>query len=241
MKLRILLVTVSVLISLLGIGQKGKLIVHVKPDTAIVKLDGNKITPSIDPFVTDTGIHVIECWAPTLKYYKRTVTVDVNQTKVVGIAMTYTDEYNAYRKNMRLYKLNSTVYKTGFIYAIGVTTVYSGIRMALYDRKINEAYDNAVLAKSEYDMSTTSFSATKYASEFESYKTTYDELLKKRNTTVVVAGSMDLVFGLLHMYFRKKRSTMVKPSYQEVPLLANLDIVPVYQMNGLGLSLKYSL
>jgi len=215
---------------------KGYMMVAIKPSDAIIRLDTMRIYQKQSHLPVDVGTYVIKAWAPRMKMITDTIHIVENKAVLFRRKLEYTDEYKNYKKELRIY--NRKRYLPGALTLVASLT-YLGFYLK-YDSDADKYLEKANASKEEYESLTDLVDIQLAKSDYENYKDLYDEALDR---TVNVATQAMIVIpvavvttGVLHYYSSK----LVKPVFNEVPLLSDISFDYKFTGQAQGPRLNFS-
>src|SRR5688572_2264550 len=226
------LILVSVLLSFNSFAQTGKgyLLVAVKPDDAIIRLDTSLVQQKMKHFPVDTGSHIIKAWAPGRKLIVDTLDFSENTPVLFRKNLEFTDEYKVYRHKKHMYNTS----KIGMGYFPGIFTI--GISLSFFilhqvaENKADGYLNDAIASKEKYESLTDEAEIQDEKDLYYSHKSNYEAEIKRANnistSAKIIIPAGIVVTGILY-YFSTK---LVKPVFSEQPALSGLSLN--YQLTG---------
>jgi len=205
---------------------KGYLLVAVKPDNAIIRLDTVLVQQKQSHQVIDSGTYIIKAWAPGRKLVVDTLHIGEGKGVLFRRKLQHTEEYKKYKTQR--YAYNMTKYLPGAA-TIGISLYYLG-QYLNHDAEAKKYLEKANDNKETYDGLTDLEEIIKYKSIYKSNKEKYDSALKRTNNVIsnasIVIPSAIVITGVLYYCSRK----FIKPVFNEVPLLSDLSLD--YELTG---------
>jgi hypothetical protein len=225
------------IITLHTYAQKGSVFLNVKPDSSIVKINGETFN-NLETFELDTGKHFLEAWnANKKRYYNSTFTLKDGEFKKMDIYLSQ----SAYATDLRKYQNRMFEYKffPKFLFVAAFTT--STYYIYRLDKNINEKYIETMEYKSNYDNAVSVNSTDYYRLRFYKNKTEYEDMIRFRNkvfvSSVIINGAL-----LTYCIFAHKKSLVYKkPVFTKTLMYSDLLIFPSYHQNTFGLTLNLSM
>jgi len=226
------LILVSVFLSFNSFAQTGKgyLLVAVKPDDAIIRLDTALVQQQMKHFPVDTGRHIIKAWAHGRKLVVDTLDFTENTSILFRKKLEYTDEYKDYRHKKHSYNTS----KIGTAYFPGLFTISISIAFFITHKSaVNKSEDylnDAITSKEKYENLTDEAEIHDEKEIYSRHKSNYDEQINRANkistSAKIIIPTGIVVTGVLY-YFSTK---LVKPVFNEQPALSGLSLD--YQLTG---------
>ena len=195
-----------------------KAVVFIKPQDAIVYLDGKKIIPKQQLIKISVGYHKITAWAPKHELFSDSFLVKKKENKFYSKKLPYTESYKIYRVKKRLRILT---YAVPAILAIGFASTYYK-RYLEYDKKINQTYNEALEIQILYN---NSFSPNEFDTNYNDYYqkvNDYKDLQnqqkkwKTQGTVITSVLTATAITAFIIQLIRKKTT------YTEIPLLSRV-------------------
>ncbi len=211
-----------------GLAQSGKgyLLIAVKPDDAIIRLDTTLMIQKRSHQTIDTGTYVIKTWAPGRKLIIDTLHIEEGKGVLFRRKLQHTDEFEQYKTQKHMY--NIMRYTPG-VATVGIALYYAAqytsqtANAKKYLKKANEIKDI-------YNTLTDVNSIEGYKNIYIENKNKYDSAIKRTNnvirTATIVIPAAIVITGVLHYISRK----VIKPVFKETPLLSNLSLN--YEFSG---------
>lgn len=195
-----------------------KAVVFIKPTDAIIYLDGKKTVPKKELIKISVGYHKITAWAPKHELVNDSFLVKKKENKFYSKNLPYTENYKDYRAKKRFRVLTYTI---PAVLAVGFGVTYNA-RYKSYDKKINQAYNDAIEIQQLYN---NSFSPSEFQENYDNYnqkvndyKDLQNEQAKIRKQGIVITsvlGGTALTVFVLQMVRKKE-------IYKETPLLSRI-------------------
>lgn len=139
-----------------------KAVVFIKPQDAIVYLDGKKFIPKQELIKLSVGYHKVTAWAPKYELFSDSFLVKKKENKFYSKKLRLNDNYRTYRAKKRLRVLTYTL---PAILAGGFASMYyKGYKD--YDKRISQTYNEAIEIEGLYN---NSFSPYEFESNYNDY------------------------------------------------------------------------
>jgi hypothetical protein len=218
MKIKIILTFLLLANYIFSQVDSSKAVVFIKPQDAIIYLDGKKIESRKELRKISVGVHHIKAWAPKCDLFTDSFIVKKKENKFYSKKLVYTDGYKFYVAKKRSRILTYTV---PAILAAGFASTYYKVYMD-YDKKINQTYSDALDLQVKYNHS---FSPQEFETNYNDYyqKVSDYEDLKKRQKNSKTQGiviSSTLAATAITVFIIQL--TRKKTTYQETPLLSKI-------------------
>lgn len=205
---------------------KGYLLIAVKPDDAIIRLDTALMIQKRAHQTIDTGTYVIKTWAPGRKLIIDTLHIEEGKGVLFRRKLQHTDEFKQYKTQKHIYNLMR--YTPG-VATIGIALYYAAqyksqsANAKKYLEKANESKDN-------YNTHTDVNAIERYKNIYSDNKNKYDSAIKRtnnviRDATIIIPAAI-VITGVLYYVSR----AVVKPVFKETPLLSDLSLN--YELSG---------
>lgn len=205
---------------------KGYLLIAVKPDDAIIRLDTTFMIQKRAHQPVDTGTYVIKAWAPGRMLVVDTLKIGEGKGVLFRRKLQHTEEYKRYKTQKHVY--NMTRYLPG-VATIGIALYYTG-QYFRQNANIEKYLDKANESKAIYENLTDAAQIEKYQNIYNINRDKYDSAIRRTNGVIsnatIVIPSAIVVTGVLYYVSRK----VIKPVFNETPLLSDLSLN--YELTG---------
>ncbi len=208
--------------TLLAQSPAGYVLIVVKPEDAIIRLNDDLFKQKTAHLKLDTGRYIIRSWAAGRELVTDTIFVKENTPLLYRKKLGYTEEYKKYRVKKLSYKSQKSS-----IYVMGGITVASAIYFYLdyagTVKDANDYRDKANEYKAIYESQTDVNEIIKYRNAFERNKALHEESVDKANSaasrSILYVSAGAVATGVLYVISRK----ITKPVFKEIPLLSDLS------------------
>lgn len=238
----VLLTSLLLLFSLCASAQKGKAKIIVYPEDAVIRVDTQLVT-SMETIVLDTGMHSVRSWTKNHRLIEKQFRVVQNNTTYVKVSLPYSEDYEAYRKSIRMYHRSHAVLRYGV--PIGYLT-YVGVGLYQRNKLANDIAKNKERgdrARELYENATIQEEVQFSKEAYNRVKRKYDEQVEDYNKMLVRQGLLfagGAAAAALSFYLSYK---VAYPVYKDKVLLTGVYI-PSESLGstaGFGLALNVSL
>lgn len=186
----------------------GTLRLFIYPDSVRVLLDDSLKLPAKTTLQLKKGVHTISVRGKDLKPVNKSIVIQADSLHTMHIIMKKSDEYIAYKKEMRSYliKKNSIKYGGAFI-PVG----FAGLSILSYVKSKSTVADY----KATYEQ----YLVASNLSDIENLKNDADELQeqynKQYNAVYIYAGAAVVTSYLYYRFAGKMIKKLDKPVYRE--------------------------
>lgn len=207
---------------------------NINPPEAIVKIDGITYKSGNFYLQLDTGIHIIEMWAPKRKLIKDSIRVSNEGVNRYQIYLPYSENYREYQKELKQHNRKRTAINSiipiaslayfGIVYRNGLNN---------YDETLLELEQEAYWIKDTYDKGKYTSDFVGLKDDFEAVEFEYNMNIEARdkyikNHRIILGTCAVLEIGLIiwSKYWQK-------PEYTENSLLSHLKL-STNNVRGIG-------
>lgn len=213
----------------------------VEPESAIIKINGKKITNgkliSVQPIE-----YRVEIWAPNFQL-KDTLIQFNEGSSVIKIDLELTEEFIEYTKDLKIYRRE--VFKKRFLPMTGIAGGSLGIYIFGRKKYLNKSKDLFEASSLEYDTYISSFDFREINESKEIIEQQEKEFVKLRDNYYLTTGISVFTAAVGSYFFQKisnKKNPLNKPVYKETPLLTVESFgINTFQGNGFLISLNLNL
>lgn len=215
---------------------QAKVNLNIRPSYSIVYIDSVKLNRIPDSLDLDTGTHFVQVWAPRKKLLERTVKITSSTKQAIGVSLSYSEEYKAYRKAKTYYMTQRFLSRYFLLQATGLTAAFAAERITTLGNEMDKQQKLAEAARLDYQSGRSILTITPYENAFEDHRAQYQQALKARNNWILGA-SIAIPVGLVSYILIQRTERLVKPVFKEVPLLTQTDFyyMPLPQGGNFGL------
>ena len=219
---------------------KSKVRIYTKPKESVIKL-GDSTLEYGKFYELDSGRYAVKVWAPKHELTIKKFNVTTNQLKTVPVKLSYSESYKKHRQRVNWY----TTKKVALKYGVAATYIFIAInsysKVIKYNDDASRYKEEALGYKQAYESSFWPNDLTFNRERFQQSKNNYEDAIQvvSQNQQVLLYGG--ITAGILAYFSWKKANNLVKPEYQEEPLLSDLKISPVFNQNTSGIAISFKL